>query len=557
MSFDDVIAESLVPDTKSVFVLGCLDHRVTVLAQQLRALNLVDAILQGKYSRAQGRIAVVGGGIAGVTAATALSLAAPGLARIDLFERKDTLLHLQKGSRDRFLHPYLYDWPAPDTTKRNADLPFLNWNAGPASQVQLEIEGQFDILCRSSNLCIKTEREVESIIPMGTGCKVVVKGAPADSGVYDVVILAIGFGYERNIGQLQPSYWTATPLAQPLPSPGRDTVIFISGNGDGGLVDFQMAAFRALTHKKICDLITQYAGLELAKENLLEIETRAWANRSIDIFQEYERLVIPVLPDKMLLDVIDQLRTDASVWFHTIHPSLFSRETAILNRFGAMLAIAADRNVPGRNKIHLSCGHEFVGGVPIEGPVTIDGQAPLQPDYRYLRFGTDLSDNVLPFKDLVDRLSRARTAAPPAPFRPATPELTATAKARFAACEGAKVIEARAFLADDMAPHGLVKTITLRSTGGTSITWCGEILLGEVEKAWHAPHNSNEVHLPIRRGSLTCSCHRPHLRACQICRNILREPLSVEPGVFPLFGPRLARPQRCCAIRHSRAEGRL
>ena len=102
----ECIEECAVPGQKSVFFLGVLEHRVTLLSQQIRALNLVDALLEQKLIRSTGSVAIVGGGAAGLTAAAAFAAAAPNLKKIDVYERKDDVLHLQKLS-ERYLHPAL------------------------------------------------------------------------------------------------------------------------------------------------------------------------------------------------------------------------------------------------------------------------------------------------------------------------------------------------------------------------------------------------------------------------------------------------------------------
>jgi hypothetical protein len=66
-----VLDSARVADT-GVFFLGCFESRVTVLSQQRRALNLVDAILTEQIVRPHGRVAIVGAGAAGITAAAAL-----------------------------------------------------------------------------------------------------------------------------------------------------------------------------------------------------------------------------------------------------------------------------------------------------------------------------------------------------------------------------------------------------------------------------------------------------------------------------------------------------
>src|ERR1700736_2253268 len=181
----EVIAEARVPET-NIFFLGCFESRVTVLSQQQRALNLIDAIIASqKIVRPNGRIAIIGGGVSGMTAAAAFAVGARGLQSIDLFEQLDKLLHLQVNS-DRHLHPHLYDWPAEGATRTDAGLPILDWSADEAGMVANEILEKFhEIEKRSENLSVKTNRSVREIIPVGDrGCRVVVNGAPAEGGLY-------------------------------------------------------------------------------------------------------------------------------------------------------------------------------------------------------------------------------------------------------------------------------------------------------------------------------------------------------------------------------------
>jgi NADH dehydrogenase FAD-containing subunit len=80
-------------DAASVFFLGCFENRVTLYSQQVRALNLVDAILDQQLVREHGKVAIVGGRAAGITAAAALAKAAPELQKIDLFEARGPQTH--------------------------------------------------------------------------------------------------------------------------------------------------------------------------------------------------------------------------------------------------------------------------------------------------------------------------------------------------------------------------------------------------------------------------------------------------------------------------------
>ena len=88
---------------KNIFFLGCFESRVTVLSQQRRALNLVDGLIRSGIVRQKGRVAIVGGGAAGVTAAAAFAVTAQDLQAIHLYEQESMLLHLQQQSH-RHLH---------------------------------------------------------------------------------------------------------------------------------------------------------------------------------------------------------------------------------------------------------------------------------------------------------------------------------------------------------------------------------------------------------------------------------------------------------------------
>ena len=97
-----------------LYVIGSFDRRVTVLAQQTRALNLAWAMIETGIVPTENapnrRIAVVGAGFAGLTFAAGLLRKGNDLA-IDVFEQRDSLLPLQQGSDTRWLHPHIYDWP--------------------------------------------------------------------------------------------------------------------------------------------------------------------------------------------------------------------------------------------------------------------------------------------------------------------------------------------------------------------------------------------------------------------------------------------------------------
>jgi hypothetical protein len=56
-----------------------------------------------------------------------------------VFEKRAALCPLQEGSDTRWVHPRIYDWPNEGSTSPAAALPILNWNAGRASDVVVEV----------------------------------------------------------------------------------------------------------------------------------------------------------------------------------------------------------------------------------------------------------------------------------------------------------------------------------------------------------------------------------------------------------------------------------
>ncbi|WP_159013528.1 NAD(P)-binding protein [Acidisoma sp. S159] len=417
-----ILTGARVPGT-CIFFLGCFESRVTVLSQQRRALNLVDALLAEQIVRPRGRVAIIGAGASGLTAAAAFAVAAPNL-RIDLFERSSDLMHLQRPS-DRDLHPHIYDWPAEGSTESDAGLPILNWRAGTAKSVALKIIDDFKLIERHSggHLAVHTGCDVKQVHALaGIGCRVDVKGRE-NGDVYDAAILSIGFGYERAgpDGQKLP-YWMPASLIGPF-SPGA--VLLVSGNGDGGLVDFSMAALQHHDHGAMIDLIVNHPQIGELSGNLLEVERRAWTDEACDIMAEYHSLPVP---RTLLLDVCDRLKRNTDVWLHTRDAYLFRRTTAIINRLTAFLVIQADalRNpsprIQYRTRVECLCEPGSI--------VTRLGDDEIRPSLRVFRFGAASDVNLEPFLALSERF---RQTLPPAAtsYRLATAELSPGARARF------------------------------------------------------------------------------------------------------------------------------
>jgi hypothetical protein len=246
-----------------LYVVGTYSRNVTVLAQQTRALNLAFALTRlSKIPRGAGpeyRVAVIGGGFAGLTFAA--GLLAKSDVHITVFERRDNVLPLQQGNDSRWLHPHIYSWPQPGSQAPSAALPLLNWTASRASDVVVQVlagwealakdEGhRLRVLCNTTHMRVTSSapkmtleylaEEREHSVPSQTAAELGSVGTLED---FDLVVLALGFGLERD--HLF-SYWRNETLAQPALDGGQATYI-VSGYGDGAVIDLvrlRVAQFR-------------------------------------------------------------------------------------------------------------------------------------------------------------------------------------------------------------------------------------------------------------------------------------------------------------------------
>lgn len=195
-----------VPEHSRVYLLGCLEKRVTVYSQQVRALNLIYALRSENLVEADDEIAIIGGGVAGLTAAAAA--AREGLD-VTVLEKDSQLLHVFRGCDKRWLHPRVYDWPAPGSLRDDADLPVLTWSADRASTVVERLLEQWQA-CRDahgSSLRVHTGVDVDE--PEQDSDRWALTWRPGwQTGEFKVVILAAGFGIERGFPPLPAhSYW--------------------------------------------------------------------------------------------------------------------------------------------------------------------------------------------------------------------------------------------------------------------------------------------------------------------------------------------------------------
>lgn len=344
----------------NIYVLGSYEGRVTIHSQQIRALNLIYALKTlGKLNReksGQLQVAVVGGGIGGMTAAVA---AARQQASVTVFERHSELLHNLRGCHTRHLHPNIYDWPAEVAAQDKTNLPFLNWSAGSADSVATELIKQWKELANPGGpISVKAPVEIciRDCLPEGRR-RITIVSHPHEELTFDVIILAVGFGVEKHLPP-QPlrSYWRDDSLHQPeIELRGERTRYLVSGNGDGGLIDVLRLRLRDFKHENLIsdfklDILEQKDELKRIEEQIASV-----AEPDRTIYERYEELKKPNDLDMLLLA---RLRSDTAV---TLNYNLwpFSHRSSLLHRYLVYRLMKIDSNLrtqPG-NLIAVD-GHE-------------------------------------------------------------------------------------------------------------------------------------------------------------------------------------------------------
>ncbi|MER9410646.1 ABC-three component system protein [Mesorhizobium sp. M0589] len=494
----DVVEGASIGGRKGVYVLGCYDQRITLYSQQVRALALVHALADQDYLRDRPRIAVIGGGAAGITAAAA-ALASAG--EVVLFEAADDLLKLQMGTDKRKLDPHIYNWPRSNADDPIADLPILGWEAGPSRDVREDVVRQFeDIAGQTGNLLqLKRHRVTAAREIAGGGYELTVLDINENqerTEPFQIVILAFGFGLEatetvRGIGDK--SYWDNAGIPGAEFRGRAHPHYFVSGSGDGGLIDFVAAASADFDHGAMIHTITNNPNRKEVEKELLAIEKearRAQADANpYNLFEAYRDRISPLIHANGLVAQIGrQLRPGVYMTLQTKDETVFTLGSAILNRLAAFATIRACQMTEGHAFRHLACKTVARVDAYVAAPgepayqLDCDGELVMADDV-IIRRGTDRKSVRQPFLDLLgdydqqheewlDRLGEATLI----------PALSNDAQDFFRSrARDAHVVGSRRRIA--LAAAAMPMTVHL-SFEGTEVRWSGDRGPGRIGEAW-------------------------------------------------------------------------
>lgn len=359
MIYDRILELMGVPGWHNLYILGVFAKRVTIYSQQVRAVNLIDAIHYYWKPLADTSICIVGGGAAGLTAA-ARAVETYG-AKVTVLEESEMLVRMQTNSRHRWLHPTIYDWPFVEATLTSeADLPVLVWTACPANKFAETMRTAWgQIRSRhEEKVTVETNARVDSIdlesdgsIAVSWHQRVSNDGPVAKSRPFQIVILAVGFGVERQ--NPTRSYWEQDPLDQFVLS---NPVVLIAGYGDGALTDLMRACLLAFDHQKVLNDVIQAAKKSGLAKQIREIEDDPQATDDSYLTETYRNLDAPYV--RTILE--RAVNRNRLVILAGPGKHLFSTRASALNRLIAsqLLKLKAFEHIPFGQDEHITAGGE-------------------------------------------------------------------------------------------------------------------------------------------------------------------------------------------------------
>lgn len=272
----DAVVHSASCHVPKLYFVGPFGARVSFASQQRRAINLIWALVHNGVipKDEEVDVAIIGGGIAGVTAAAAL------LARkcnVWIYEKEGEVLGVQKDAHHRVIHPTINFWPEEDLSL-TTDLPFFDWYADSCDSVLKVIGREWKqwFATKVSDVFLNT---AVTGFEYDTGDKKVVTYVgspkkPREHRRFDVVLVTTGFGVEKSMkDRNQKSYWEQDKIdAWALTTKPKYAV---SGIGDGGIIDTLRLTYPGFMKEQIALKYLQRIDRKQLRAKLIGIEQDA------------------------------------------------------------------------------------------------------------------------------------------------------------------------------------------------------------------------------------------------------------------------------------------
>lgn len=244
---------------KLVYSVGPFGLRVGFAFQQKRALNIVASMKIDGQLENNPRIAIIGGGIAGITAY--LALHALGVNKTKLYEINSDVVRIQHDAAHRPIHPCYNNWPMVNFFNPTTNFPFFNWFADNAKNVADSLLARWKGHYATTLPHIMVQHKVEKMELVNDSKEIrlyLKKKNPGgknwisiDNQDFNLIIIATGFGKESELEiSRSDSYWTPDQLNTLREDDGIKN-IYVSGIGDGGLIDCIRGCFREIDNTNL------------------------------------------------------------------------------------------------------------------------------------------------------------------------------------------------------------------------------------------------------------------------------------------------------------------
>lgn len=224
-----------------IYHIGPFARRISFATQQTRALNLVWALKRSGRIRERDEVVVIGGGLAGITAAASL---AEMKCQVTLLERKDVALWQQRGTKHRVVHPNINHWPE-KVAHPTTSLAIFDWFSGECASVIAGIYDSWKENYVDTNRVhfiggVTAERhlaEEENRVSF-------LISPTKESKSYKAAIIAAGFAEEKFLSNYKcESYWNEDRL-EDFRDEDSSRSFVVNGCGDGGLIDALRLAYK-------------------------------------------------------------------------------------------------------------------------------------------------------------------------------------------------------------------------------------------------------------------------------------------------------------------------
>jgi hypothetical protein len=334
---DQVLDAMHVPSLGQLYAIAPFPKRINFASQQTRAFNLVWALIESGRIDTESSVAVIGAGLAGLTAASALMRRGIG---VKIFEASDQILKIQRYTTSRFVHPSLNYWPLVSLDP-TANFPCLYWSADTCNVVISTIRKQWET--EFGNGLVSFNSRVSSLQSSDGKISFHLEGG-AITHPFDTVILAVGFGLENPAASaFLPSYWdNDDPRRSDMSKP-----VFISGVGDGGLLEALRLVYDEFGEGQLTSRLAHLARKHNLEERIRGIEVEAASKHESDpsgvsslLAQKYQMLPLTEELDSLFTR---HLSGNRAVKIVSRGPHAFTHESAPIHRLMLARAIQARR----------------------------------------------------------------------------------------------------------------------------------------------------------------------------------------------------------------------